>query len=295
MQHHACSNKNPEALDRALDTSAHSRKLHAYKLDCTVTDQTTFDTGAITSYMRGIASGLGSGGPHWSARDVTETRDEDVRRIFVKFESESHGYRISVHLSVQFRALLYYKPDARVARIQEELARIEDAASGDGAEIARRGDRIISERLVQMGRGDLNPEQLFEMLYRDEPLAERMSDLIKRDADAAGLEGSVGRRQELFDELDSLLVEVYGTTAIMIDDARLVTGEDGFLYTVDIERVVGSGGSGSGDAAEAAPAREGNFDAAAIPDAAGAFLVSCLDDLFRAVRSAGGEITKESE
>ena len=32
-----CSNKNPEALDHALDTSAHSRKLHEYKLDCTVT------------------------------------------------------------------------------------------------------------------------------------------------------------------------------------------------------------------------------------------------------------------
>lgn len=293
--------------------------------DTTVMDQTTFDTKTIVSYMECIVSELGNG--RWSARNVTETRDDDVRRIFVKFESESRGYRVSVHLSVQFRALLYYRPDARVAQIQKELAEIDDAATEDRDEIARRGDKIISERLGEMGYGDLDHAKLFETLYDDASLSEHMSDLIKKSADDAGLARMVDRRSGLFDELDSLLMEVYSTTAIMIDDARLVTGEDGFLYTVDIERVAGAGGGrredgghdapdigASGDnspAGAAGPAAdragsppsttgraeawEGSFDVGTIPDESKEFLASCLEDLVRAVRSAGRSILKESE
>ena len=39
----------------------------------------------------------------------------------------------------------------------------------------------------------------------------------------------------MFKELDSLLIETYQTSSVLIDDARLVSGEEGCLCTLDIE------------------------------------------------------------
>ena len=43
------------------------------------------------------------------------------------------------------------------------------------------------------------------------------------------------KKNELFKELDSLLVETYQTSSVLIDDTRLVAGEEGCLCTLDIE------------------------------------------------------------
>ncbi|KPU81428.1 hypothetical protein JI55_00965, partial [Nitrosopumilus sp. PRT-SC01] len=44
-------------------------------------------------------------------------------------------------------------------------------------------------------------------------------------------------KTKLFDELDSLLIETYQITSVLIDDNRLITGEEGCLFTVDLEFV----------------------------------------------------------
>ena len=45
----------------------------------------------------------------------------------------------------------------------------------------------------------------------------------------------IEKKNKLFKELDSLLVETYQTSSVLIDDARLVAGEEGCLCTLDIE------------------------------------------------------------
>ena len=47
------------------------------------------------------------------------------------------------------------------------------------------------------------------------------------------------RKTRLINELDNLLIETYQTSSVLIDDARLVTGEEGCLCTIDIEFVKG--------------------------------------------------------
>ena len=165
--------------------------------DTTVTDQTTFDAGGIKTYMQKITARLG---PSWHAREVTETRDDDVRRIFVKLESEAAGYALSVHLSVQYKALLYYKPDARVEQIQRELGRIDESAKSDRESIADAGDRIAAERLKGAGCVEPDSAELFETLYRDESLAESIEDEIRKTVDDAGLAVHADRRDSLFAE-----------------------------------------------------------------------------------------------
>ena len=43
------------------------------------------------------------------------------------------------------------------------------------------------------------------------------------------------QKKELVKELDNLLIETYQTSSVLIDDAKLVTGEEGCLCTFDIE------------------------------------------------------------
>ena len=239
----------------------------------TVVDQNTFETRAIMEYMRSITSALEE---HWSSRDVIETRDEDIRRIFVKFESRVLEYLISVHLSVQFRALLYYKPDARVITIQKELSEIESTARDHKDRISDIGDRLISDRLRNMGHTEPDHVKLFEMLYNDDSLADEMASDLQNAASNAGLDKFVDKKDVLFEELNSLLMEVYNTTPVMIDENRLVTGEDGFLYAVDIQKITQDSRTGT-------IAKEGSIAASDLSDDALCAIESRFAELYHAI------------
>ena len=54
------------------------------------------------------------------------SNNEDIRRIFSKFEIMEGNYLLSGHLSIQFHVLLYCRPDQRVLDCQKELSEIVD-------------------------------------------------------------------------------------------------------------------------------------------------------------------------
>ena len=64
-------------------------------------------------------------------------------------------------------------------------------------------------------------------------------DLTKEVDNQLGEMGDIGvlseQKKKLFDELDSLLLETYQTTPVLIDDTRLVAGEEGSLISIDLE------------------------------------------------------------
>ena len=88
--------------------------------DATVTDQKTFDPKKVMDYFKIINDNL----KDWSVQEVSISNNEDLRRIFTKFEIMEGNYLISVHLSLQFHVLLYYKPTQQVIECQKELAEI---------------------------------------------------------------------------------------------------------------------------------------------------------------------------
>jgi hypothetical protein len=45
------------------------------------------------------------------------------------------------------------------------------------------------------------------------------------------------KKKQLFRELDNLLLEIFHTTAVMIDEQKLVNGEEGCLCNIDLEYV----------------------------------------------------------
>ena len=200
--------------------------------DSTVTVQKTFDPKQVTDYFQKINNNL----KDWSLQDVSLSNNEDLRRIFIKFEIMVGNYLISGHMSLQFHVLLYYKPDQRVLECQKELSEIIDLTKNNEQQISDNSDQFVLNKLKEMGYKDFDHQKLFEIFYENDEFREKVYAEIEKDAGVNFQELSE-KKIKLFDELNSLLIEIYQTSPVLIDDNRLVTGEEGCLFTIDLEFV----------------------------------------------------------
>ena len=235
--------------------------------DSTVTEQKTFDPKQVTDYFQKINNCL----KDWSLQDVTITNNEDIRRIFTKFEIMEGNYLISGHVSLQFHVLLYYKPDQRVLDCQKELSEIVDLTKNNEQQISDNSDEFVLNKLREMGYKDLDHQKLFEIFYENDEFREKVYAEIEKDAGVNFQELSE-KKTKLFNELDSLLLETYQTTSVLIDDNRLITGEEGCLCTIDLEFVKNKN-------------REGLFDPRKIPDSVKENILKRLDGFEKIINS----------
>lgn len=235
--------------------------------DSTVTEQKTFDPKQVTDYFQKINNCL----KDWSLQDVTITNNEDIRRIFTKFEIMEGNYLISGHISLQFHVLLYYKPDQRVLDCQKELSEIVDLTKNNEQQISDNSDEFVLNKLREMGYKDLDHQKLFEIFYENDEFREKVYAEIEKDAGVNFQELSE-KKTKLFNELDSLLLETYQTTSVLIDDNRLITGEEGCLCTIDLEFVKNKN-------------REGLFDPRKMSDSVKENILKRLDEFEKIINS----------
>jgi len=234
--------------------------------DSTVTDQKTFDPKQIMDYFQKINNNL----EDWSLQDVSITNNEDIRRIFTKFEIMEGNYLISGHLTIQFHVLLYYKPDQRVLDCQKELSKIVDLTKNNEQLISDNSDQLVLNKLKEMGHKDFDHQKLFEIFYENDEFTEKIYTEIKNDA-GVDFEELSKKKMKLFNELDSLLIETYQITSGLIDDAKLISGEEGCLYTLDLEFVKNKN-------------REGLFDPRKISDTVKEHILKRLDQLEKIIK-----------
>ncbi|MEM4377900.1 MAG: hypothetical protein QXX85_02820 [Candidatus Nitrosotenuis sp.] len=200
--------------------------------DTTVTEQTTFDPQEISNLYNGIINKL----PRWKTQGITTTNDEDLRRTFVKLEFQAGKYVLLWHLSLQYHALLYYKPDIMVQKIQKELAEIMDNTIDKEKELADLTNDLIRQKLAAMGYNEPDEQKLFEVLFNDDKLREEIAAEIDKKMDF-DFKAKDQRKKELFRELDNLLIETYQTTSVLIDENRLIAGEEGCVCTFDLDHI----------------------------------------------------------
>ncbi|MFB5619976.1 MAG: hypothetical protein ACE5RC_02425, partial [Nitrosopumilus sp.] len=181
--------------------------------DSTITEQKTFDPKLVSNYFQKINDSL----KEWSVQDVSVTNNQDVRRIFTKFEIKEGSYLLSGHLSLQFHVLLYYKPVQRVIDCQKELSEIVDLTKNKQEQFSDNSDQIVLDKLKEMGYKDFDHQKLFEVFYENDEFRERVFEEIQKDAGVDFQEMSE-KKSKLFSELDSLLVETYQTSNVLIDD-----------------------------------------------------------------------------
>jgi hypothetical protein len=197
--------------------------------DGTVTDQKSFDPAMVRKFFDGILQKT----PEWTNQGVSATAEKDLRRSFIKFEIKEGNYLLSIHMSLQYHALLFYKLDHRVIEIQKELSDISDMIANLQVKVGPENDKIIEEKLQQQGYLSMDDQKLFEVLFNREDITQ---DII-RSIEASHVEHTklVSNRDRLFGELDNMLIEVYHTTPVMIDENRMIAAEEGCLCNFNLE------------------------------------------------------------
>lgn len=198
--------------------------------DATITEQKTFEPALVNNFYQTIIKNLND----WSVQEVSISNNEDIRRIFTKFEIREGNYLISGHISLQYHVLLYYKPDQRVIQLQKELSEIIDLTKNKEQQISDNSDQFVLNKLKDKGYKDFDHQKLFEIFYENDEFREKIYKEIEKDIEV-DFQDLSNKKINLIKELDNMLVETYQTSPVLIDDTRLITGEEGCLCTFDIE------------------------------------------------------------
>ena len=198
--------------------------------DSTVKEIDTFDPKNVENFFNHFIISLNE----WTSHGISFSYNDDIRRIFVKFEISVGDFILSLHISLQFHVLLYYRPEQKVLDFQTELSEIIDKTSKSDSNYSAVGNEIILQKLQELGYDRINEQNLFEMFYNDENLSKILSDKIENSQGNETLEFN-NRKKELLQKLDDLLLETFQTTGILIDEQKLVNGEEGCLCNIDLE------------------------------------------------------------
>ena len=211
--------------------------------DSTTKKVETFDIKNVETFFGQFESYLSE----WNSQGVTYSSDEDLRRIFTKAEIRIGDYIVSLHVSLLYHVLLYYKPIQRVIELQKKLSELINNNGNSESKYEEEGERLIIEKLNELGFKDMPKQELFELFYNDDELAKKIKKMI--DDSQPEVVDVQGQKNELFRELDNLLIETFQTTSVMIDEQKLVNGEEGCLCNIDLEFVDNGAKQGLVDAA----------------------------------------------
>jgi len=143
--------------------------------DSTVKDVNTFDPKNVESLFNNVINSLND----WESQGISYSYNDDVRRIFTKLEVRENNYVISMHVSLQFHVLLYYKPLQKVIDLQKELSENIDKTGTSDSKYTDEGNKIILQKLQDLGYDKINEQNLFELFYNDENLSKILSEKIE--------------------------------------------------------------------------------------------------------------------
>ena len=200
--------------------------------DSTVKEVNTFDPKNVENFFNNIINSLND----WNSQGISYSYNDDVRRIFTKLEIRVGNYIVSIHISLQFHVLLYYKPLQKVIDLQKELSVIIDKTSTSDSKYSDEGNKIVLQKLQDLGYDKINEQNLFELFYNDENLSKILSEKIEGSQENETIEFN-NKKKELLNQLDDLLLETFQTSSVLIDEQRLVNGEEGCLCNIDLEYI----------------------------------------------------------
>ena len=151
------------------------------------------------------------------------------------------------------------------------MSEIVDLTKNNEQQISDNSDQFVLNKLKEMGYKDFDHQKLFEIFYENDEFREKVYAEIEKDAGVDFQELSK-KKTKVFNELDSLLIETYQTSPVLIDDNRLITGEEGCLCTIDLEFVKNKN-------------REGLFDPRKISDLVKENIFKRLDEFEKIINS----------
>ena len=227
--------KNIQIQDSFLEKIKEIARKHPVDVmlqDGAVKKQETFDVEKIHQIYNNMAERLGT----WTLEGISSTNDEGIRRNFIKLNINVDDHIISLHLSIQYHVILFYQPKYEVLKKQKELSDFMDKTKKQEDELTEKTDQVILEKLRVEGYKKFDAQNLFEILYKDDKIREKIMNETELQTDG-DLQKISQHKENLLKALDDLLLETYQMEPILIDEARLVTGEEGCVCNIDIERI----------------------------------------------------------
>ena len=207
--------------------------------DGTVSEQESFDPALIRQFYDNMLGKL----PKWINRGVSLTTDQDLRRSFIKFEVKEGHYLLSAHMSLQYHAFLFYKPDGKVIQTLQELAELTDKIKDLQEKIKPEGDKLVEQMLKQRGYESMDHQKLFEVLFENDEITKNISEALQFTE--FKINDLIKRRDILFQDLDAMLIEVYHTMPVMIDEMKMIAAEEGCLCNFNLEYIKNNSSEGN--------------------------------------------------
>ena len=208
----------------------------------------------------------------WMLRGISSTNNEGLRRNFIKLDKIVENCQISLHLSLQYHVLLFYQPNYEVMKKQKELSDFMDETKKREEDLTKKSDKIILKKLREEGYKDLDPESLFEIFYSNDKIRKKIMDQIETET-SGNLEEINQHKNKLLKNLDDLLLEIYQIEPVLIDETRLVSGEEGCVCNIDIEEIKNN-------------QKTGSFDSNNITDNVKEKIQTAVSQVFNAVQNA---------
>jgi hypothetical protein len=202
--------------------------------DGSVSQSTTFELPKIIAFYEKLIDSLDG----WANSGISKSNTEDLHRIYLQISRQIDKYYIYGYFGVQFHALPYYRINRRVIEAQKELSHIAEEAEKVFSSLADSGDSMVQRELQEMGYNELEFEELFIKLFEDQELVhglERKAQNLEKQFPE--FEQLHTRKNQLFAELNNLLIELYQISPALIDYNGLMQGEEGVVTYFDIETI----------------------------------------------------------
>ncbi len=242
--------------------------------DGTVAQTDTFDPQNVQTFYQRLTNRMGG----WLSNGISKSVTEDLHRLFCQFSKDLGKYHISSYFGVQFHALPYYKVDKRVIEIQKELAKIAEEATTLYSTIRENADKALEQELKMRGMVKMDFEGLFSKMFEDEQLADELDKKATSVEDQFPQFRDMGKKKNaLFKELNDLMIELYQTSAVLIDHNRLMQGEEGICTYIDIEMIRGN---------KKGIIREPIFETVKVPKADADRVATALAEVSEAIKKA---------
>lgn len=216
----------------AIGPTIAMQKASAMLGDGTVTQADTFDPQNVQMFYQRLANELEG----WAFSGILKSATEDLHRLYCQFTKEAGRFYISGYFGIQFHVLPYYRVDKRVIEVQKELAKIVDDATSVFKDMTSAADRALAAELEKRGFANMEFQELFTKMFDDEKLVQELDEKAAAvESQFPEFEAMGKKKNELFAELNDLLIELYQTSSVIIDYNRLMQGEEGVTSYFDIE------------------------------------------------------------
>jgi hypothetical protein len=227
-----------DSFENSIKKNLETIQMKVMLADFTVIETNTFDPNRVLNYFfnkEKEAKSLKS----WKVVPVQSTKTDDLHRIFLQMNNEIERYYFYIYFGIQFHSLLFYKLDKNVININKKIRELEENNFNIKQEISKKGNQIIKQELDNLGYKEIGNTELFEELFTKQNLSEDLSEK------ASNLEDNYPQLRQnsqlietLKKDLENLMIELYQINLASIDSNKLMVGEEGIAFNMDLELII---------------------------------------------------------